>query len=360
MVASAGPDEYRQAIEAVLESSDADALIVVFTPIDPSASARILEGIRTGIASARSHGASKPVVACLLSESPGTAPLQLSNETIPTYGFPENAAKALGRAAAYASWRSDAGGLFWTFDDLQVEEARDICRNAIARGDTWVNDHDVWGVLAAFGFPVAAHALARTADEAAAFASVMGFPVAAKLASTTVTHKTDLGVVRLNLSSPEDVRTAFDQIVSTAEKAVGREAIDGVLIQPMISGGVETLLGVTQDPLFGPLIGFGIGGINVEAIGDVKFRVAPLTDRDADDLLHDIRGFPLLAGHRGRPPADLDALRDLLLRMSCLAEQVPEIAELDLNPVMALAHGAGCRVIDARIRVAAPAAERPR
>jgi acetyl coenzyme A synthetase (ADP forming)-like protein len=352
MVASAGPDDYRQAIEAVLDSPEVDALIVVFTPIDPTASERILDGIRDGIAAARGHGVTKPVLACLISESSDSLPLRVSNETIPTYGFPENAARALGRAAAYAAWRTEPAGLFWTFDDLRVEAARRICRNAIERGDTWLNDHEVWDVLAAFGFPVAAHALARTADEAVALASATGYPVAAKLASTRVIHKTDLGAVRLNLRSTDEVRAAFEALMESGEKAVGRPAIDGVLIQPMVSGVVEVLLGVTHDPLFGPLVGFGIGGVNVEAMGDVRFRIAPLTDRDADDVVHEIRGFPLLAGQRGRPRADLTALRDALLRLSCLAEQVPEIAELDLNPVMVLPVGAGCLAIDARIRVA--------
>jgi acyl-CoA synthetase (NDP forming) len=121
----------------------------------------------------------------------------------------------------------------------------------------------------------------------------------------------------------------------------------------MVTGGIETMIGVVDDPLFGPVVGFGLGGIHVEILGDVGFRIAPLTDVDADELLHEIRGLPLLHGYRGRPPADLDALRELLLRVSRLAADVPEIAELDLNPVIALAPGLGCRVVDARIKVRA-------
>jgi acyl-CoA synthetase (NDP forming) len=119
----------------------------------------------------------------------------------------------------------------------------------------------------------------------------------------------------------------------------------------MISGGVETMIGVAADRLFGPLIAFGLGGIQVELLGDVRFRIAPLTDRDADELLHEIRGFPLLQGYRGQPAADVDALRDVLLRVSRLADELPEILELDLNPVIVLPAGHGCRIVDARIKV---------
>jgi acyl-CoA synthetase (NDP forming) len=357
LVASAGAGEYRQAIQTALAAPEVDALIVVFTPVDASTSEEILAAIRDGIAAARTRGATgKPVLACLMSDAAARQPLRVDGETIPAYTFPENAARALGKVAAYAAWRRRPAGLFWTFEDIHPGDARDICRNALARGDQWLNDHDIWGVLTAFGFPVAVHKLARTADEAVAFASVIGFPVAAKLASTKVTHKTDLGVVRLNLRSPDEVRAAFADIFALASGAVGVDGIEGVLIQPMICGGIETLLGITHDPLFGPLVAFGMGGINVEVLRDVRFRVAPLTDQDADELLREVRGFPLLTGYRGRAAADVDALREALLRMSCLAAQVPEIAELDLNPVIALAAGAGCRVIDARIKVALPTA----
>ena len=135
--------------------------------------------------------------------------------------------------------------------------------------------------------------------------------------------------------------------------AADKSEIDGVLIQSMITGGVETMIGVAGDPVFGPLVAFGLGGIHVEILGDVQFRIAPLTDRDADDLLHGIRGLPLLDGYRGHAPADIEALRELLLRVSRLAVDVPEIVELDLNPVIALSPGHGCRIVDARVRVRA-------
>jgi acyl-CoA synthetase (NDP forming) len=179
----------------------------------------------------------------------------------------------------------------------------------------------------------------------------MGFPVAAKLSSIDIQHKTDIGAVRLNVPDVASIRDAFDAILSTARRVAPNAQVDGALIQPMIPGGVETMMGIVQDPLFGPLVAFGLGGIHVEILKDVIVRIAPLTDEDVDTLLHGIKGFPLLEGYRGHPAADLAALRDLLLRLSRLADAVPEIAELDLNPVIALAPGQGCRIVDARITV---------
>jgi acyl-CoA synthetase (NDP forming) len=174
--------------------------------------------------------------------------------------------------------------------------------------------------------------------------------VAAKIQSHDVQHKTEIGGVRLNLQTSDAVRHAFDDIMERARVA-GTGRVDGVLIQPMLMNGVETLIGITADPLFGPLIGFGLGGIYVELMADLRFRIAPLTDRDADELIHEIRGFPLLQGYRGQAAVDIGAIREVLLRVSRLADEVPEIVELDLNPVIALPDGHGCRIVDARIKV---------
>jgi acyl-CoA synthetase (NDP forming) len=248
-----------------------------------------------------------------------------------------------------AGW---AQATLWTFEDIRVDTGRSTCREAIeSRGGGWLTGAEVGAVLGAFGLPLAAGTLAHTAEEAAALAHVLGFPVAAKLSARSIQHKTDVGAVRLNLTSDAAVRRAFTDIMTRGRKLAGESEIEGVLIQSMIVGAIETMLGVTDDPTFGPLIAFGLGGIHIEVLGDVRFRVAPLTDRDVDELLHEIRGFPLLEGYRGHPPADLDALRELLLRVSRLAVEVPEIVELDLNPVMALPPGHGCRIVDARIKV---------
>ena len=353
MIASAGPDAYRRAIEVSLTSDDTDALIVIYTPVDPRTSGETLQAIREGIAAGRRAGAThKPVLGCLMAGDGRPLPLDLQSERIPVYIFPENAARALGRAAAYASWRAQPPALPWSFEDIRVDQARAVCRHALdTRGDGWLTSDEVRVVLGAFGLPLVGEILAHSEEDAVAAARVIGFPVAAKLASRRVTHKTDVGGVELNLASEDAVRRAFAEVLARGRTHVADADIDGVVIQSMVSGGIETMIGIAADPLFGPLIGFGLGGIHVEVLGDVRFRVTPLTDRDADELLHEIRGLPLLLGYRGHPPADLDALREILLRVSRLAADVPEIAELDLNPVIALAPGHGCRVVDARVNV---------
>jgi acyl-CoA synthetase (NDP forming) len=175
--------------------------------------------------------------------------------------------------------------------------------------------------------------------------------VAVKLASQRLTHKTEIGGVRLGLTNEAAVQGAFEEIRSRLARDNNLDAMEGVLVQTMIEGGTEVLVGMTHDPLFGPLVAFGLGGIHVEILGDVCFRVTPLTDHDAAEMVRGIRGYRLFQGYRGHPPADVAALEELLLRVSRLVEEVPEINELDLNPVFVLPPGQGCRIVDARIGV---------
>jgi acetate---CoA ligase (ADP-forming) len=360
MVASAGPDEYRRTIEVALTSEETDALIVIFTPVERRHAAATITAIGEGIAAGRRAGATaKPVLACMMAESGALIPLDLAPlpERVPVYAFPENAARALGKIAAYADWRSQPPALFWSFDDIRASDARDLCHGVLAsRGDDWLTAEETRRVLNDFGLPLVPTVVAQSAEEAAALAAIFGFPVVAKLATRRLLHKSDIGGVRVGLSSESAVRSAFKDLtaLAAAHGGIHHEDGEGIVIQPLIAGGVETMIGITDDPVFGALVAFGLGGVHVEVLGDVRFRIAPLTDRDAHDLLHGIRGFKLLQGFRGHAASDLDALRELLLRISRLAEEVPEVSELDLNPVIALAPGHGCRIVDARIRVARP------
>jgi acetyl coenzyme A synthetase (ADP forming)-like protein len=353
LIASAGPEEYRRAIEVALAADETDALLVIYTPIERSLARPILTAIADGIAAARAAGfTSKPVLLCTMTMSAQPWPIKAGPEDVPAFVFPENAVRALGKAAAYAKWRADPPGLLWGFDDVHLDEARTLCREiAAARGDSWLTPEELTRVLNAFGLPLVPAPSASSEDEAAAVAAIIGFPVVMKVSSPEILHKTEAGAVVVNLTTESAVRTAFRQLAAKVPDALRPASESAIVVQPMIKNGVETLIGVTADPLFGPLVAFGLGGIQVEVLRDVAFRIAPLTDKDADDLMGSVRGFKLLQGHRGQPAADIHALRDLLLRVSLMCARVPEIQELDLNPVMALPEGHGCRIVDARMKV---------
>ncbi len=195
-------------------------------------------------------------------------------------------------------------------------------------------------LLAEGGIPVIPTALARDPEEAIHLADTFGYPVVLKLAAASITHKSDVGGVALNLANADAVHDAFHRIRSAALAAAPDAAVQGVSVQPLARPGTEVIIGLTQDPQFGPVLMFGLGGVLVEALKDVAFRIVPLDSRDARQMIGEIQAFPLLQGYRGAPPADLDALEALLLKLSAFAQAHPEIRELDLNPVVAHAHGA--------------------
>jgi acetyl coenzyme A synthetase (ADP forming)-like protein len=352
MIAAAGPLQYRCAIEGLLTAPEVDALVVTYVDVAMSPARELATAIVDGVKAARPRGGvAKPVVLCWMAETlPG--PLVAGNELIPSYAFPEAAGRVLSRVAAYGEWLAKPLGVVPDFPDIDPDAAREICRKALAeRGPGWLSTDETRSVLAAFKLPVSPGGVATNADQACTLARDVGFPVAAKLASHRIVHKTEFNAVRLNLGDEGAVRRAFMEIRQRMIDEASLEAMEGVLVQPMVSGGVEVMVGVTQDPLFGPLIGFGLGGIHVEILADVTFRVTPLTDRDAEEMIKGIRGYRLLQGYRGHAPADMPAIAEALLRISRMVEEIPEISELDLNPVFALAPGNGCRIVDARIRV---------
>ncbi|WML67727.1 MAG: GNAT family N-acetyltransferase [Methanoregula sp. SKADARSKE-2] len=361
MIASAPPEHYRKTIEMMLSSDSIDGLIVIYIPVGLAEDEDILKAISDGVSDVRSKGIKdKPVIAVPMIWDREILPLKTKGETIPTCTFPESAAKVFSRMYEYSCWRNVVPGNILDFEDVSSQRAREICQRAIKqRGKGWLSASEVMAVLKCFGLPVPEGGVATTPDEAASIANSIGYPVVIKLDSTEVVHKTDVGGVFLNIDREEGVRKAFATMQDNFVRIGKPDAMAGVLVQPMVKGGIEVMIGVTEDPIFGPLIAFGLGGIHVDIMKDVVFRVTPLTDHDASTMIREIRGFKLLEGFRSYPPADIKSLEEILLRISLMIEEIPEIKELDLNPISAMAPGQGCVILDARIRVEPFSEEQP-
>ena len=228
-----------------------------------------------------------------------------------------------------------------------------IVQRARADGRLILTEEESKAILGANGVPVTDTRVAASADEAASVAESIGLPAVLKVSSTEITHKSDVGGVRLNLATTDDVRRAYDDITAAVETNSPGAAVQGVSVQPMApAGGVEVIVGMTRDQQFGPVIMFGLGGIAVEVLQDVAFRITPLTPRDAREIVREIKGFKMLAGFRNFLPVDLGALEDLILKVSDFADRTPELAEMDLNPVMA--YNDRSIAVDARIVLTPP------
>ncbi len=361
MIASAPPEHFKRTIEIAMQDENLDSIIVIYIPVGTADNKAIMEAVAEGVAAGRAAGAAnKPVIAVMMTEDHANVPMKVGNETLPRYLFPESAARVLSKIVRYAEWRNAPLAIIPDFEDVNVAKARAICQKALAeRNGGWLLTEEVREILKAFKLPLPAGGVAKTADEAVKIAEEIGYPVAVKLDSIKLVHKTEIGGVLLNLKTKEAVRKAFDAIKARVDATGQPEAMNGALIQPMVSGGVEVMVGVTEDPLFGPLIAFGLGGIYVEVLKDVNFRITPLSVQDASQMVRSIKGYKLLQGYRGHAPADLDALEELLLRTSTMVEEIPEIKELDMNPVFALEPGKGACIVDCRIRIEAKRVGQP-
>ncbi len=345
MIASARADDYRFALEQVLRDPGIDAAIAAFVPPLGVRQSDVAEAI----VAAREAVPGKPILAVLMGrEGLPQGRAELHEAGIPAYIFPESAARALSAMDRHRRWLERPEGEVRHFDVDEATAARVLegVRNA---GREHLTVEEVFRVLAAYGIPTAGVREARRADEAASEAEALGFPVVMKILSADVVHKTDVGGVHVDLRTPGEVEEAFDAMVARVREAVPDARVDGVLLQRYVTGGREAIVGVTHDPLFGPLVMFGLGGIYVEALGDVAFRVQPVSDVDARDMIDSIRGRKLLEGVRGEPPVDREFAQEVLQRVSQLVGAHPEIVELDVNPLVLLESGGVA--VDARARL---------
>jgi acetate---CoA ligase (ADP-forming) len=333
MLGSAIASTYESVIPMLLRDPGLDALIVLFVPPVVAGAEEVAEAI--GRATEQAGAADKPVLACVISAT-GT-PEALLSAPVSAFAYPESAARALGRAADRAEWLRRPQGRVVELDGPDVERGRALCSDTPP--ERWLDSHEARDLLDAYSIPLVPERAAASTEEAVAAAEELGFPVVLKTALAGV-HKTERGGVALDLRDAEAVREAAERIGPP------------FLVQPLVSAGVELLIGAVEDPVFGPLVALGPGGTLAELIGDASFRLAPLTDVDAEELVTHGKVGVLLAGYRGAPPADVGQVSDVVLRVARLVDDLPEVAELDLNPV--IADPDGCVAVDARIRVAAP------
>jgi acyl-CoA synthetase (NDP forming) len=343
MIASATAADYRAALDAVLDDGNVDAGVAIFVPPLGIRAEDVADSI---VAAAAAHKA-KPVLAVLMGrEGLEEGKAELHRAGIPAYIFPESAARALGAMRRLREWRARPAAAVKALS-VDRERAGRVLAQARADGRHRLSELEVLGVLTAYGIPTAPARLADDPDSAARAAAEVGFPVVLKIVSPEIMHKTEAGGVRTGIATPVEVKTAYVEMVDSVARAAPQATLEGVLVQRMVPGGRETIVGVSRDPLFGPLVMFGLGGIYVEALRDVVFRIAPIGPLETHDMLKGIRGVAILEGVRGAPPVDFAALGEVLQRVAQLATDFEEIVELDINPLLAFPQGA--TAVDARI-----------
>ena len=345
MIAAAGPSEYKRTIELLMGCDEVDAVITLFIPASNVGVAETATAIKEAVEESPHD---KTFLSVYMHS--GGAPTELASKSVkfPVFPFPERAAKALRKAIQYAEWLDEPVGDHVTFDDIDAAGARELIERAVAdagEDGVWLDPDSVDAVLTAYGVRIPRSRVVSTSDEAVAFSVETQSSIVLKVISPSAVHKSDVGGVALDLSEPSEIEAAFERVTSAVPDP------EGVLVQEFVRGGHEVLIGMVEDPNFGPLIVFGLGGVFVELIGDVAFRIHPLTDVDAREMITEVKSAKLLEGYRGGDPGDIDAVVETLLRVSALIEDLPEILEMDLNPVKVGTPGDGVRIVDARIKV---------
>jgi len=343
VIGDATQDRYENALWAVIKDDGVDGALVILTPQSMTNALGTAEAI---VRVAR--GTHKPIICCfmgVIDVSPGVKYLQ--EHGYPVYQFPENAAKAMGALYQYTGWLNREELPEWTFAHDR-ERASAIIADCLASGKTHLGELEGNEILKCYGFNTLPARLAGNEEEAADIAGEIGFPVAMKIVSPQIIHKTDAGGVIVGCKNGEEVKRAFRSIVKGAKSYNPDAVINGVLVEKMAPPGEEVILGLNRYDI-GPLLMFGMGGIFVEVFKDVAFRLAPIGRSEAHLLIREIKGFKLLTGFRGRPRADLEALERAIVSLSDLAVNHPEIMEMDINPLLVHGEGKGATLVDCRM-----------
>jgi acetyltransferase len=345
VLGDARSDRYVFAIQKVAEDPNVDGVMVILTPQAMTEVELTAQSICEV-----ANQTDKPVLACFMGEATVKKGIDiLASCNVPNYPFPERAALSFKAMSDYRHIQIRPLSEYKNFE-VDNKAVQSVFEKVRSDGRLSIGDAEARAILQAYGLKTPKSKVAATPNEAIEIASQIGYPLVLKIASPDILHKTDIGGVKIGLSNSEELRDAFELMVYRAERYVPDALIWGCQVQEMAPpGGLEILVGMNRDPQFGPLVTFGLGGIYVEVLKDVTFRVAPFTIRDAEMMLGEIRTRALLDGVRGKPPVDKAAIVDTLLRMGQLVQEFPEIIEFDINPLIAYSEGQGAIAIDMRL-----------
>lgn len=347
MIASANKESYAFCLETILKDEGVDVVIVTFVPpimVNPIDIVQAIEQVRKRYV--------KPILGVVMARDEFFEQInRVVPDHLPLYLFPESAARTLSAMVRYSRWRSRPHSEVRRFD-VDQKRTKSVMASAKAARRSQLTIVESMQILRAYGIPIARYALARNRDEILASAREIGFPLVLKVVSSKLTHKTEVGGVVVDLRTEEEVLAALDKMEGPLRSRGVENEIDGYLIQEMVRGGKELILGMTLDSHFGPLLMFGLGGIFVETIKDVVFRITPITELESQEMIRQIRGYALLEGVRGEPAVDLCLLSECLQRLSQLVSDFDEILEIDVNPFLASAISQNSKALDARIRIA--------
>jgi len=348
-------EQYRDALKLLLEDDNIDIVVAIFAPPILRLTEEFAAIIKEVAPGFRQKG--KPLITSFLGlRGPRIELGSKEKGYVPSFAFPESTAGALSRALEFSQRLKKPVGKIPEFANINKDKAAGIIKSALEKSGSpqvWLDAGSILGLLDCYGIKFVTLKLAKTPVEAAAAAEEIGCPVAVKILTTTIAQKTDVEGVILDCRAGDEVEKAFIRIAENMERIGKRNEMDGVIVQEMVQGGVEVIVGVTQHPSFGPLIMFGLGGVYVELFKDVTFSIHPLTDIDAHEMVRSVKAYQLLEGWRGSKRADIESIEELILRISAMVEDNPQILEMDLNPVKVLPEGDAYLVVDGRILVCA-------
>ena len=345
MIASATPEQVEHAMRIIAADPGIDSVIASYVPLGLEAPV-IAAAIKRG-----GEGCGKPVLAVLMSKRGlPQGMVELQDSPIPAYRFPESAARALGEMWRYKQWLDRPAAEVQRFE-VDAARVHELVTAVIRDGRERLSVSEAFEVLECYGIPVAPFRIATQEDEVVGAAVEMGYPIVLKAVSQDIVHKTEAGAVKLDLRDEDSLRTAWREISAALESESVEARQAGVLVQRMWTGGRETILGMTMEPQFGPIVMFGLGGVYVEVLRDVAFRVQPVSTVDAAEMIRSLRGFRILEGVRGEKGVDLEQLAEVIGRVSQLVGDQPEILEMDINPFLAFPQGQASVAVDARFRV---------